>query len=187
MQKTTQKAQAREEVVSKLAPGIKKIIEQHNSGPINSLSQTSKFGQEDKTEVKSTDSFRDFKKDEKRVFKSRYACLQVEKDMFQPIETMNLLNEYPLEDKLRNIFNYHKQQAKKWKETFDKTRELNMPSILCRMCNRNFYADKLEVHNKNCYERNVKIQAQRDCNTEFITLSNLATEIIIQLERGNAM
>ena len=58
-----------------------------------------------------------------------------------------------------------------------------MPVILCRICNREFYADKSEIHSNNCIEKNLKTKAQKDLNTEFITLSTKATEVMIQIER----
>ena len=132
-----------------------------------------------------------FKPDEKKMFKSRYQSLNQanidQKDGFQSIDAQKLLNDFPLEDKLRLVLGYHKTITKKWKENYDKIRETNVPSIVCRMCDRNFYADKGQIHNKVCYDRQMKVMAQKDLNTEFISLSNLATEIMTDIRQNNVM
>ena len=40
-----------------------------------------------------------------------------------------LSNEFPLEERLKIIFNYHKFINKKWKETYDDERNKNVPCI----------------------------------------------------------
>lgn len=111
-------------------------------------------------------------------------CLNFNKEknnnqVFHVIEIEKILQEFPLEDRLRIIFNYHKLICKKWKEDYENNRVKSMPSVLCRMCNREFYADMSDLHNKNCIDKNMKIKAQKDLNTEFILLSNRATEVMI--------
>ena len=95
------------------------------------------------------------------------------------VETMKIMKEFPLEDRLRIIFNYHKVICTKWKEEFDVNRVKNMPTIVCRICNRVFYADMSELHSKNCIDKNKRVKAQKELNTEFIVLSTRATEVMI--------
>ena len=91
-------------------------------------------------------------------------CLSFNKEknnnqVFHVVETEKILKEFPLEDRLRIIFNYHKLICIKWKEEYDVKRVKNMPSIVCRICNRDFYAEMSELHSKNCIDKNKKIKA----------------------------
>jgi hypothetical protein len=53
----------------------------------------------------------------------------------------------------------HLELAKKWKENHNKFRDKNVPVVLCRVCNRQFFADKSEMHNTNCVEKSLKTKA----------------------------
>ena len=53
----------------------------------------------------------------------------------------------------------HLELAKKWKENYDRFRDKNVPVVLCRVCNRQFYADMSELHNTNCVEKSIKTKS----------------------------
>jgi hypothetical protein len=109
------------------------------------------------------------------MYKSRYLSIKNNGDesyRFHIMDLFKILAEMPLEDKLIIIFNYHKQLGKKWKSEYDQFRVKNVPAILCRICNKEFYTDMAEIHNLNCMEKNTKTKAQKDMNTQFMILSN---------------
>ena len=74
-------------------------------------------------------------------------------DKIEKVNTQKMLDEYPLENKLRIIFNFHKQLSKKYKEIYDQRRSKEVPKEICIMCEHQVYADKIDLHNSACMAR----------------------------------
>lgn len=51
----------------------------------------------------------------------------------------------------------------------------NIPSVLCRACDKQFYADMSELHNQYDTEKIEKLKAQNEVNLLFMNLSTKAT------------
>jgi len=62
--------------------------------------------------------------------------------------------------------------VKKWKSTFTKEKEGFKPQILCRICNRKFFASMSDLHNKYCVEQKQKEKEQRGIDMDIIKLSS---------------
>lgn len=109
---------------NKLAPNLKKIIEQQRT--LESLNQTyqspSQFKMNDLEKTyqhnKKHISWKTWAPDEKKVFKSKVLCMSSEMKLekaqlkMQSVNILKLLTEFPLEDRLRIIFNRNKVLAK---------------------------------------------------------------------------
>ena len=70
-----------------------------------------------------------------------------------------MMNLFPVDQKINIIFSYHKLQLKKWKAQYDKHRMQNIPSVLCRACDKQFYADMSELHSRYDAEKIEKLKA----------------------------
>lgn len=81
------------------------------------------------------------------------------KPMFEVIDLMKLMNSFPVDQKQNIVMNYHKQLIKKWKDNYDQQRMQNIPQILCRACNRQFYADMSLLHKQYCMDKMTKTKA----------------------------
>jgi len=80
--------------------------------------------------------------------------------------------------------NYHRQLIKKWKNNYDQQRMQNIPQILCRACNRQFYADMSLLHKKYCMDKMTKTKAQYDINYSFMNLSIKATQTMMEIQNN---
>lgn len=181
---------------NKLAPNVKQIIEQQRIESLNQTYQSPsqfKMNELDKTYQpnKKHISWKTWVADEKKTFKSKVLCMNNElklgkaQSKLQSVNIQKLLIEFPLEERLRIIFNQNKVMAKQWKEDFDKQRMINVPTIICRICHREIFADLAQPHNKACLDRNIKSKSHKDLNTQFLNLQSRATEIIIFLQKIN--
>ena len=82
----------------------------------------------------------------------------LEKKGFKEMNVMKILTDLGLEDKLNIVFNYNHVIARKWHQEYEQNRVNNIPHIICRICDREFYADKCELHNVNCLKKSSKIK-----------------------------
>ena len=126
-------------------PHVKRIIEQQRKSVVRKKSSVSLMGHTQ------------FIPDYKRLHKSRTIFMNqhmfTEPTVFEKRELMNIFIEFPFEDKIKLIYNYNVQLAKRWKDQHENNRQKNVPSILCRICSHMFYADKSERHNTVCVKK----------------------------------
>jgi len=86
-----------------------------------------------------------FEFDEKRLHPARVKALNKtnlsQSSTFEMIDLSKMMNLFPVDQKINIIFTHHKLLLKKWKAQYDKQRMQNIPSVLCRACVKQFYAD----------------------------------------------
>jgi len=126
------------------------------------IGQKSQFGDGPGRGTQGMQSFNFFSLNQRKLFKSRHSVISTlpkGKALYSDIDVGKILGEYPIEYKLSNLQYKHKQMCKKWKLEYDSNRAKNMPSLICRNCNKSFYADMASLHNSSCKNLKLKLSS----------------------------
>ncbi|CDW79969.1 kinase superfamily protein isoform 1 [Stylonychia lemnae] len=88
----------------------------------------------------------------------------------------------------RHVFEkYMINLSQKWRDEYEDERKNKIPTIVCRVCSKDFYVDKQIEHSKYCVEKIAKQKEQYPQNQKFLEISNKLTECMVHVQKTNVM
>lgn len=156
---------------TKLPPSIMQIIkEKKYERELGSSEQT--------TKQSLMQRIKNFAPNERLMHKSRVLSLNLANPKplsdNEFVDLKKILDEFPIQAMIYYIKRHHKQTRVKMAKEYQLARTRTVPKVVCRICDLEFFADKLKGHNKYCEARAQKKLAMQRINEELSRLSSEA-------------